>query len=357
MSHEIANQVNGQAAAVFSALEGAGWTGLGQEIPANIANDPRKIAELCGATFNVEKRECFFKNANGTFTAAPGRDVLVRSDTNKMLSVVSDNRYHVTNRQPIDIFEAFRDELAINNLEISHAAVLRGGADIVVCAKLPSEFDISVGKGSSKLRDVIHNYVTASTGYAGHGTRCTKSGLRVVCANTHAANIQDAEAKDRLRTIRASTLLETDSIANLIKQVKTLVDAERATFDAMANAKMSDTDIARFFADVLEVNVADLGKVNANGSKLVSTKTQNILTALASSYANAPGAAMATGTAWGAFNAVTYYATHLKTVRDTSESGENAARVASNLNGDAARLKVRALQLAASYAGKVAIAA
>lgn len=348
MSHEIQS-------AVFSGLEGAGWTGLGQEIPADIANDPAKIAALCNAMFTVEKRECFFKNADGSMSKAPGRDVLVRSDTNKMLSVVSDNRYHVTNRQPIDIFEAFRDELAASNLEISHAAVLRGGADIVVCAKLPSEFDISVG--GSKLRDVIHSYVTASTGYAGHGTRCTKSGLRVVCANTHAANIQDATNKDTLRTIRASTLLETDSIANLIKQVKTLVDAERTTFDAMANKRMSNEDVTRFFADVLEVNIADLGKVNKNGTKLVSTKTQNILTALANSYSNAPGAAMATGTAWGAFNAVTYYATHLKTVRDTSESGENAARVASNLNGDAARLKVRALQLAASYAGKVAIAA
>src|ERR1700721_3470428 len=107
MSHEIANQANGQAAAVFSALWGGGWTGLGQEIPANIARDPAKIAELCGATFTVEKRECYFKNANGSFTAAPGRDVLVRSDTNKMLSVVSDNRYNVENRQPKDIFEAF----------------------------------------------------------------------------------------------------------------------------------------------------------------------------------------------------------------------------------------------------------
>lgn len=350
MSHEIQS-------AVFSGLEGAGWTGLGQEIPAEIAQDPRKIAELCGATFTVEKRECFFKNADDTYSKAPGRDVLVRSDTNKMLSVVSDNRYHVKNRQPIDIFEAFRDELAQNNLEISHAAVLRGGADIVVCAKLPSEFDINVGRKGNKLRDVIHNYVTASTGYNGHGTIATKSGLRVVCANTHAANIAEADAGDRLRAIRASTLLQVDSIANLIKQVKTLVDAERAQFDAMANTRMSDTDIARFFADVLEVNVADLGKVNANGSKLVSTKTQNILTHLASSYANAPGAAIATGTAWGAFNAVTYYATHLKTVRDTSGAGENAARVASNLNGDAARLKARALQLAASYAGKVAVAA
>jgi phage/plasmid-like protein (TIGR03299 family) len=351
MSHQIANQANGQAAAVFSALEGAGWTGLGQEIPADMANDPRAIAKLCGANFTVEKRECYFKSAEGTYKAARGKDVLVRTDTDRMLSVVSDNRYHVTNRQPVDIFEAFRDELAQNNLTISHGAVLRGGADIVVCALLPSEFDIVVGNG-----DRIKQYVTASTGYNGHGTRVTKSGYRVVCANTHAANIADAEAKDKIRTIRASTQLERDSIANLIVDVKKLVDAERATFDAMANTRMSNEDVARYFADVLEFNIADLNRTNANGKKLVSTKTQNIVNQLLASYANAPGADMAMGTAWGAFNAVTYYATHLKTVRDTSGSGESAARVASNLNGDAAQMKLRALQLAASYSD-IAVAA
>lgn len=342
MAHQIQS-------AVFSALEGAGWTGLGQAIPESIAKDPRRIAELCNAMFKVDKRACYFKNTDGSYSAAVGRDVLVRSDNNKMLSVVSDNRYHVENRQPVDIFEAFRDELAANNMTISHAAVLRGGADIAVCASLPAEFDITVGKN-----DLVKSYITASTGYNGHGTKCTKGGIRVVCANTLAAAIASAEAKDTIRTIRASTLLETDSIAQLISRVKGLVDDERNVYNGLLNTQMSSDDVARFFADVLEVNIQDMGKVGKNGKQLVSTKTQNILTALSNAYGNSPGAATATGTAWGALNAVTYYATHEKTVRDTSESGADAARVASNMNGDAARMKVRALQLAAAYSQKVA---
>lgn len=66
---------------------------------------------------------------------------------------------------------------------------------------------------------------------------------------------------------------------------------------------------------------------------------------------------MAQGTAWGALNAVTYYATHVKGVRDSFGVGEGAARAASNLDGDAAVLKNRALMLAAAYTDKVAIAA
>jgi hypothetical protein len=59
---------------------------------------------------------------------------------------------------------------------------------------------------------------------------------------------------------------------------------------------------------------------------------------------------MASGTLWGALNAVTYYATHQKTVRDTSGTGTEAARVASNLDGDAAKLKLKALAVAQQFA-------
>lgn len=347
MAHEI-HENN----AVFSALEGKGWHGLGLPIPEDIANDPRKIAELCGATYAVEKRECFFKNSAGELVKAPGREVIVRADTDAMLSIASDTRYHVENRQPVDMFESFRDQLANEGLIISHAAVLRGGADICVCAMLPSEFDISVAQG-----DVLHSYITASTGYNGHSTKVMKGTIRVVCQNTLMAAVQQAMKAGRINSIRASQLLEKDSISDMIANVKTLVDAERTVFDSLANTKMSDADVTRFFADVLEVNIADLGKEDKQGKKLVSTKTENILKQLAASYVNAPGASSASGTAWGALNSVTYFATHLKGIRDTSGSGENAARVASNLNGDAAKLKLRALELAASYAGKVAIAA
>jgi phage/plasmid-like protein (TIGR03299 family) len=337
MSHEIET-------AIYSQREGAGWTELGQVIPQNIAKDPAKMAELVGATYNVVKRECFYKTASGDFRTVEGREVLVRDDTGAMLEVVSDTRYHVENRQPLDLLESFRDELAKNHMEISHAAVLDGGRKIAVCAMFPKDFDIDVGgKG-----DIVERYVTGTTGYnKKDGTRYMQGNRRVVCNNTLQAAIQDAIADGKLRTLRASTLLQTDSLVKLLASTMTTMEAERATFDALANASMSAVDVSRFFANVLEINIEDLGKFKADGSKLISTKSQNMLKELADAYSNAPGAAIATGTAWGALNAVTYYATHIKTCRDTSGSGNDAARVASNLNGDAAKLKMRALELAA----------
>jgi hypothetical protein len=116
--------------------------------------------------------------------------------------------------------------------------------------------------------------------------------------------------------------------------------------------------VVQYFADVLEIDIAELNAVDPRtGKRVISTKSQNMLNALAVAYKNAPGAAMASGTVWGALNAVTHYATHDKTVRDTSDSGTDAARVASNLFGDAARLKARALMLAKQYANRVKLAA
>lgn len=344
MSHEIVT-------AIFSAREGAGWTGLGQVIPADIAKDPRKIAALLGADYTVSKQACFYQAKDGSFKPVEGREVLVRNDTGAMLEVVSDNRYHVANRQPVDMLEAFRDELAANHLEISHAAVLRGGSQIAVCAYLPESMDITVGG-----KDRVRNYVTLSTGYdKKHGTKATHGTERVVCANTLAMSIAQAEESGHLRTIRASTqILEVDTLTALLKDCQTRISDEKVIFDRLANTRLSSDQVSRYFADVLEINIEKLGTFKSDGSKAISTKSQNMLRELAAAYSSAPGAGMASGTAWGALNAVTYYATHVKTIRDMTNSGANAARVASNLNGDAAKLKLRALTLAAN---PVAIAA
>ncbi len=330
--------------AIFSSSEGAGWTGLGQVIPAHIAKDPAKMAELVGATYEVVKRECFYKTIQGDYRAVEGREVLVRADTGAMLEVVSDTRYSVENRQPMDMFESFRDELAKENLTISHAAVLDAGRRIAVCAILPPEYNLDVGgKG-----DIVKRYVTGMTGYdKKNGTKYLRGSIRVVCANTLAAAIAEATGLGMIRALRASTILQANSLTGLLAQAMSAMETERTTFDEMANRAMSADAVSRYFADVLEINIADLGKFKSDGSKLISTKSENMLRELANAYANAPGAQIATGTAWGALNAVTYYASHIKTCRDTSGSGDDAARVASNLSGDAAKLKLRALTLAA----------
>ena len=335
MSHEIQS-------AVFSMQEGAGWTGLGLAIDQAISKEPRKIAELLDALWTVQSKPVFYQTESGSFKQVNDAAVQVRSDTGEALSVTSATRYHVNNRQPVDILEAFRDELERERLSISHAAVLRGGKVIAVSALMNPDSDIKVNG-----KDLLKSYVTLSTGYdLQNGTKATKGTIRVVCNNTLNFSLDEAKRTGQIKTVRASTKLQEHTLKDLVGNIQTIIEAEKACYDSLANRKMSDADVAKYFSDVLEINIKDLGKVDVNGKALISTKSQNMLEALATAYRNAPGAVGASGNMWGCLNAVTYYATHEKTVRDTCNDGNLVARVASNIMGDSAKLKQRALNLA-----------
>lgn len=339
MSHEIET-------AAYANQDGAGWTTLGRPLSDVEARDPKLIAAALNLDWTVDAKPAYYKDDSGNFVRIKGAAAQVRSDNGKALSLTSDNRYHTVNRQPIDVLEAFRDDFAKQSLRMTHAASLLGGSLIVCAAVMPKEFDIVVGKG-----DRVQSFVTLSTGYdKKHGTKATKGTIRVVCWNTLMASINEADSRRTLKTIRASTELEFDSLKGLIDKVRDLHAVERERYTELANRKISDVELLRYFADVLEIRVEDLGKVDANGDKLVSTKSENMLTALKNAYVSGRGAAVSSGSYWGALNAVTHYGTHDKTVRDMHEAGEDAARLASNLFGDAARLKARALKLALNRA-------
>lgn len=336
MSHEIEK-------AVFSMSEGAGWTGLGLAIEPAIAKDPRKIAKLLGATWKVESIPAYIKTAKG-FKQVPNAAVQVRSDNGEALSITSADRYHVQNRQPVDVLEAFREDLKKERLEISHAAVLKGGRVIAVSALLPPEHDMKING-----KDLLKSYITLSTGYdRAHGTKATKGTIRVVCANTLEMSLNQSRKDGQIKTVRASTRVTESGLSELVANIKHLEKIEREAFDAYANTRMKDADVARFFADVLEIKLEDLGKSDKQGNKLISPRAENMLTRLTEAYKDGPGARGASGTLWGAVNAVTYYATHEKTCRDTNDDGAMLARVSSNLVGDSAALKRRAVALASA---------
>lgn len=376
MSHNVTT-------AVYSEREGAGWHGIGFVIPAAIAKDPAAIAKLLGATYQVDATKVYVQNADGTYTPVVGFAAQRRDDNGEVMSITSDNRYHTDNRQPRDVFEAFRDELAANRIELSHGAILKGGRQVIASGLLDPEFDIVVGKG-----DRIRRYVTLATGYDNrNGTVAMDGDIRVVCNNTwemslHAAlsgqkghkiasiSASQKLAEGQLKALMGATVqldgqhyldkegnlskalkeLEAsnaqNSVAKVIAQVAKRQKLEQRLYNEMANATMGAADVMRYFADVLEVQVQDLDRTHVDGRPMVSQKMKNLLTTLTEAYHNAPGAAIASGNVWGAFNAVTFYATHQKPVRDTKGDGDESARIASNMFGDAKRLKNRALALA-----------
>jgi Domain of unknown function (DUF932) len=290
----------------------AQYDGLGKQIPADIKSSPDKIAELLGASHQVERRPVYFKSPDGSFHRAEGREVLVKPDS---------------------IFTRLTKELATNGLEIGYGTTVKSTNTVVVCSPLADTYNFSVGKG-----DTLRLYLNTIADYnPSHPMRANL----VVMRESNAA------------TLSLNPTVE-QSIADVMKGLAATIKETKQAFEFFNKTAISARELEKYFSAVIGIDSKDIGKKDRTGSKLISTKTENILKMLNESYSNAPGSEVGRGTVWGALQAVCYYATHLKTVRDTSGAGVLLARSASNLIGDADKLKTKAMDLALGLATRPA---
>jgi phage/plasmid-like protein (TIGR03299 family) len=338
MSHEI-DDSTGKPAFVFDAKEGGAWHGLGRPIPANVANDPAKIAEIAGAGYTVSKFPVSYE-WQGKRRIVGNREALVRSDTGEALEILSGNKYNIV--QPVEYFEAFRDSLAANHLRISSAGVLKGGRIVFVNAKLTDEgFDVL---GLDKLE----SYMCLGGGYDGtmssFGYRNT---FRTVCWNTLRASLALHKSGKTLYRVPHSAAFDGKALGMALGLGGKERAVEAKVFNTLAGFKLAQKSAAEYFCSVLDI---DKEKCAAGD---ISGKTQAMLDRLADAYLQGPGAELvsAKGTLWGALNAVTHYVDHLAPTRDTYLDGTDAARFASAQFGNGSKTKEKALELAMALAG------
>lgn len=344
MSHEIDFSL-GRAAFVFAREDGEAWHGLGSPIDPAIANDPRKIAAAAGAGFSVYASPVQYADSTGTLRAMDNRVALVRDDTHGALEVVSDSHFRIV--QPSEIFESYRDALAAQSLTISSAGVLKGGRIVFVCAKLSPDYAMTIGESAD---DSLGSFVTMGTGFDGATASFGRlSTLRTVCWNTLSANLSG----EHVFKVGHSSVFDGSDMARAIGIAGVELRVQSRVFNRLARSRVGRDELRAYFARVLDVDASKLDAKRADGKPEVSTKARNQLEALARAYLSGPGATLETsaGTLWGAVNAVTYYADHVATVRDTQGDGANSTRIASSQFGSGAKLKARALAEAMRLAG------
>jgi phage/plasmid-like protein (TIGR03299 family) len=344
MAHEI-DETTGKPAFVFDAEEGGAWHGLGVAIPSEIAKDPRKIAELVGAAYNVHKAPAMFE-VNGVSREVPNRQVLFRDDTGAALEVLSDNRYKIV--QPVEYFEAFRDSLQANNLRISSAGVLKGGRVVFVNAKFTDGgFDV-LGI------DRTESYITMGGGYDGTlSSFGYLSDFRTVCWNTLSANLSKQGNAGRLFKVPHTAAFDGKILGAALGLAGKELRVRANVFNTLAGYKMHKAQVVKYFADVMDIDMAKVGQFDtATGKPLLSTRVSNQLEALADAYLNGPGATLpsASGTLYGALNAVTHYVDHVASTRDSYQDGGARSRFASAQFGNGALIKQRALAEAVQLA-------
>lgn len=345
MAHEI-DTSTGRPAFVFDADEGEAWHKLGVSIPAEIANDPAKIAEAAGASYRVSKAPVRFTAPDGSDVEVPNRFALFRHDTLRTLGIFGENYHEV---QPVEYFEGFRDELAKNNLRISAAGVLKGGAIVFVNARLTADSDIVINKS-----DRTENYICLGGGYDGKlASFGFVSSMRTVCWNTLSANLSRAQTGKKLFRVLHNVKFDGRATAAALGLCGEELRARAEVFNSLAGYRVQAAKVAAYFCDVLEIDPADVNATTKEGKPKLSALARGQLAALADAYAHGPGAQLSgtKGTMWGALNAVTFYVDHKRRTIDTAGDGKGASRFASAQFGDGARLKARALELAMARAG------
>ncbi len=336
MAHEL-DFSTGRAAIALRGGAQSAWHGFGETIEPG--DDIDTIVRKAALEWNVVKAGLFYVDpTDGKNREWPGTFATVRTDTGEALGKVSGSRYHIV--QPREVVTFYRDFLSDNGLAIETAGALKGGRIVWALASLGPDFK-HLGPGG----DATQGYVRLQTSFDGsRKTTLTPTTIRQVCANTE--RMIEASSSGAQFSVAHTSAFDDSAKAELSAAFGLLGDQFKVTADywnALQARKVTDAEAREFFLALLEVDPADVLR-EMNGKPVLSGKMRGALEALAAAYKRAPGAALAgaNGTAYGLLNAVTYYADHAATVRDTAADGETMARIASSWYGTGSSLKDRA---------------
>ena len=301
------------------------WHGLGTVVEQ--APTPYQALHLAGIDWNVVPASLsattFTTDENGVESPlrvqVPDRVALMRDDTNEVLGIVSDRYEIVQNRELADVIYEVAEDLDVT---VESAGSLKGGQRVFFLVHLDS---LGLNHGD----DVIKQYAMFRTGHDGKTeVSVRQTNVRVVCANTERMAIAtDRGAGFRHRgDVMSNVRHMKAALGHISKQAEQFkVFAEKALV-----TKMNASQINEYIDEVYEEangKIADENK-NPRAFARYENTTREIRSLLHHTW-NAPYY----GTAWGAYNAVTQYATHSAPTRRTGGMSAYDARLVSTLDG------------------------
>jgi len=313
MAHEI-DMTAGYAAAAFARTPA--WHQLGKVMPDHMTAD--EALDAAGLDWNVSLRPVYRTNRNGDLQLIEDRRCVVRDDTDAELGLVSDKWVPSQNYEQVDFIDALIGEGA----KIESAGSLRGGKRVWFLVDLKATFEPVKG-------DPVENYLLLLNGH--DGMTCLQAigtGVRVVCANTLALAMENAEKKfGRYVRLRHNGKLEEN--VQLAKQTLHMLRGQ-AEFTALqanylAKKKMDREKLSHFFAE--QVAAMQFPKER---SELILAQMAEGLELETNSL---PGMR---GTAWQAFNVFSEWVDH------SPRKMSNSVRMESVWSGEGSKQKVKA---------------
>jgi phage/plasmid-like protein (TIGR03299 family) len=343
MSHEITSEDE-----LVLTREPA-WHGLGTVVQS--APTPREALKLADLEWTVDRRPVYADagrvqegdEVHGlshpeNLKRVPDRFALQRSDTGRILEVVSGDYRVFQNTELADLIDALAVDGAMARAE--SAGSFRQGRRVF--------FLIQRGAFKLAARDEVRQYVLLSNAHDGTASvRMIPTDVRVVCANTLAlaersagfAIRHSASMADRVAAAKRALSLSDVGSGQLRKA------AER-----MAALKLDADDVRRFFLAVYSEAVGIIpARADSDAERRAQAKAVDTVAQWVANLDSRRNTGTGTeGTLWHAFNAVTEWSDHARTVRGGGRNSE--ARTQSNLFGTSAAFKAKAMRAALALA-------
>lgn len=269
------------------------WLNIGTEV--NGAKTVNEVLEKANIGYKVAKMPISVQN---TEIVIPGKVATVRTDTNEVLGVVSDN-YEICQNE--DAF-AFVD--SVDNVEIVKAGQTYTGM-VYMIGKMPS---------TKVLNDEFTPYLIFQNGHNGRYTvKTTICSLRIVCQNQFNMAFKESANTISIQHSRnyPARLAEAEK---LIKRTTQYMQNFGNTAEELAMLKITDKDIVR---DIINSFFTYNDDATDRQIRTVEEQREQMFTAY-----NADDNANFSGTAWGLVNGFSDYITH-REVKNTKNKNDS----------------------------------
>lgn len=236
----------------------------------------------------------------------------VRSDTGKVLGIVSD-RYKIVQNQ--DAFD-FTDGIIGGDVKYETAGSLEGGKRVYLLARMP-DFDI--------LGDDMKSYLFFTNSHSGKsGIMSGLTTVRVVCNNTLQLAIQNCPRLWKTKHM-GDMSLKTREAQETLAMARHYIMGSKQEAEEMAQKKISESTLMRLLDTLFPVEEDATDRIKKN----VAVLRDGVMTL----YKTKPDLANFQGTAWGIYNAVADMLSNTAPLRLTSTFREK--KMAAFIDGEA----------------------
>lgn len=260
------------------------WHGVGDVVEG--VKTAAEALKLSGLDWLVEKQPLYFGSNKELFS---GRHATVRVSDNHELGIVGDNYNVFQNNQAFEFFDNLVDS---GEAKYTTAGSLFGGKRVFLTAQVGEDWLVA-GEDAHKTYLLITNSHDGSQSFTAALTQ-----IRAVCNNTVTMALNGAKHKWSLR--------HQSSLSGRIEEAREALQMTVKYHDAF------ELEVQKMMAiPFTEKKMLNLANAIVPESKVQKKKTVESLMHI---YENEPTVinAAGAGTAWAAFNTVTFFADHVK---------------------------------------------